>query len=123
MATTDDQGSGIHIGTVNGALAIGNHNTVTQNTGGGPATDPAHAELLRAVRALREDLARAVTTPQTEALGGELADTETEIEDRGAAGPRRLERLRTALTDAGSVVGLLSSGTAVVEAVAALVGG
>ncbi|MGW1839541.1 hypothetical protein [Streptomyces sp. BBFR2] len=123
MATTDDQGNGIHIGTVNGALAIGNHNTVTQNTGAGPATDPAHEELLRAVRALREDLARAVTTPQTEALGGELADTETEIATRGAAGPRRLERLRTALTDAGSVVGLLSSGTAVVEAVAALVGG
>ncbi|MFD9817330.1 hypothetical protein [Streptomyces sp. NPDC059080] len=123
MATADDQGKGIHIGTVNGALAIGNGNTVTQNSGAGPATDPAHEELLRAVRELRQDLSRAVSTPQIDALGGELAETETEIAAQGAAGAGRLARLRTALADAGSVVGLLASGTAVAEAVAALVGG
>ncbi len=64
-----------------------------------------------------------VESPQTLALRTELADTETEIADTGAAGPGRLARLRTALADAGAVVGLLASGAAVGQAVAALVGG
>ncbi len=124
-ATADERGKGgIHIGSVQGAFAIGDHNTVTHNEGvGGPATDPAQQELLRAVRALRDDLSRAVETPQVTALSGELADTETEIADLGAAGPGRLGRLRAALTDASAVVGLLASGAAVSQAVAALVGG
>ncbi|MFE0189000.1 hypothetical protein [Streptomyces sp. NPDC058989] len=124
-ATADERGKGgIHIGSVQGAFAIGDHNTVTHNEGvAGPATDPAQQELLRAVRALRDDLSRAVETPQVTALSGELADTETEITDTGAAGPGRLARLRTALTDASAVVGLLASGAAVGQAVAALVGG
>ncbi|MCB5911766.1 hypothetical protein [Streptomyces pinistramenti] len=123
MATADEQGGGIHIGSVQGAMAIGNHNTVTQYGGGAAPADAAQEELLRAVRALREDLARVVESPQTAALGTELADTETEIAGTGAAGPGRLARLRTALTDANAVVGLLSSGAAVGQAVAALVGG
>ncbi|MGW7575265.1 hypothetical protein [Streptomyces sp. NPDC054765] len=124
MATADERGNGIHIGSVRGALAIGNHNTVTHHEGGSaPAVDPAQEELLRAVRALRDDLTRAVPSPQVTALSGELAETETEIADTGAAGPGRVARLRTALADAGGVVGLLASGAAVVQAVAALVGG
>ncbi|MEU9116733.1 hypothetical protein AB0D04_34545 [Streptomyces sp. NPDC048483] len=124
MATADERGDGIHIGTVRGAFAIGNHNTVTHNEGvGAPAVDPAHEELLRAVRELRDDLARAVPSPEIDALSAELTDTETEIEESGAAGPGRLARLRTALTDAGAVVGLLASGTAVGQAVASLVAG
>lgn len=124
MAKADDRGNGIHIGSVRGAFAIGDNNTVTHNEGGGaPAPDPAQEELLRAVRALRDDLSRAVQTPEITALGGELADTETEIADSGAAGPGRLARLRAALTDAGAVVGLLASGVAVGQAVAGLLGG
>ncbi|GAB7031518.1 hypothetical protein AB0G35_08860 [Streptomyces sp. NPDC021749] len=124
MATADARGNGIHIGSVRGAFAIGDHNTVTQNDGGGvPATDPAQEELLRAVRELRGDLARAVQSPEVTALDGELAGTEGEIADTGQAGPGRLARLRAALTDAGAVVGLLASGAAVTQAVAALVGG
>ncbi|GGN60896.1 hypothetical protein GCM10012285_59410 [Streptomyces kronopolitis] len=124
VATADERGDGIHIGSVRGAFAIGNYNTVTHHEGGStPAMDPAQEELLRAVRALRDDLARAVQSPQVTALSGELAETETEIADTGAAGPGRVARLRTALADAGGVVGLLASGAAVVQAVAALVGG
>ncbi|BDM72721.1 hypothetical protein HEK616_62080 [Streptomyces nigrescens] len=124
MATADARGNGIHIGSVRGAFAIGDHNTVTQNEGGSaPAADPAQEELLRAVRELRGDLARAVHSPEVTALDEELAGTEDEIADSGAAGPGRLARLRTALTDAGAVVGLLASGAAVTQAVAALVGG
>ncbi|WP_030413975.1 hypothetical protein [Streptomyces sp. NRRL S-1448] len=124
MATADARGNGIHIGSVRGAFAIGDHNTVTHNEGGGaPAADPAQEELLRAVRELRGDLARAVQSPEVTALDGELAGTEEEIGGTGAAGPGRLARLRAALTDAGAVVGLLASGAAVTEAVAALVGG
>lgn len=62
-------------------------------------------------------------SPQITVLSGELAETEAEIADSGAAGPGRLARLRTALTDAGAVVGLLASGAAVSQAVATLVGG
>ncbi|MCW7988783.1 hypothetical protein RB199_20800 [Streptomyces libani] len=124
MATADERGNGIHIGSVQGAFAIGNHNTVTHNEGqAAPAGDPAQEELLRAVRALRDDLSRAVESPQITALSGELAETEAEIADSGAAGPGRLARLRTALADAGAVVGLLASGAAVSQAVAALAGG
>ncbi|MEV5121580.1 hypothetical protein AB0K49_02025 [Streptomyces decoyicus] len=124
MATADERGRGIHIGSVRGAFAIGDHNTVTHHEGSAaPAVDPAQEELLRAVRALRDDLSRAVESPQITALSGELAETEAEIADSGAAGPGRLARLRTALTDAGAVVGLLASGTAVSQAVATLVGG
>ncbi|MGP8298258.1 hypothetical protein ACTPOK_09960 [Streptomyces inhibens] len=124
MATADDRRNGIHIGSVHGAFAIGDHNTVTHNDGASaPAVDPSQEELLRAVRELREDLARAVPSPGIEALSAELADTEGAITGTGAAGPGRLARLRAALTDAGAVVGLLASGTAVGQAVAALVGG
>ncbi|MFG2891928.1 hypothetical protein [Streptomyces sp. NPDC048248] len=123
MTTADERG-GNHIGSVRGAFAIGNNNTVTNYEGAGnPAADPAQAELLRAVRALRGELAVVVESPQTLALRTELADTETEIADTGAAGPGRLARLRTALADAGTVVGLLASGAAVGQAVAALAGG
>ncbi|ARF57032.1 hypothetical protein [Streptomyces gilvosporeus] len=124
MATADERGNGIHIGSVQGAFAIGDHNTVTHNEGvAAPAVDPAQEELLRAVRELRDDLGRAVPGPQIAALTAELTDTEAEITDSGAAGPGRLARLRTALADAGAVVGLLSSGAAVAQAVAALVSG
>ncbi|MCX4636692.1 hypothetical protein OG775_16400 [Streptomyces platensis] len=120
----DERGNGIHIGSVRGAFAIGDHNTVTHHEGlAAAAADPAQEELLRAVRALRDDLSRAVESPQITALSGELTETETEIADHGAAGPGRLTRLRTALADAGAVVGLLASGAAVSQAVAALAGG
>ncbi|MGG2458251.1 hypothetical protein ACO0M4_00195 [Streptomyces sp. RGM 3693] len=125
MASADASGNGIHIGSVQGAFAIGDHNTVTNNAAGqgGPAVDPAHEELLQAVRTLREDLRRAVESPEVRALATELTDTEEEITGTGAAAPGRLARLRGALSDAGSVVGLLASGAAVVQAVAALLGG
>lgn len=122
MATADERG-GIHIGSVRGAFAIGDHNTVTHHEGtGGDAADPLQEELLRAVRELRDDLARLRESPQVTALSTELADTEAEITETGAAGPARLARLRTALTGAGNVVGLLASGATVAQAVAALVG-
>ncbi|MFI1199084.1 hypothetical protein ACH4VR_06410 [Streptomyces sp. NPDC020883] len=129
MASADStgKGNGIHIGSVQGAFAIGDHNTVTHHgtnsQGAGPAIDPAHEELLRAVRTLREDLGRAVESPEVRALTAELTGTEEEITGTGAAAPGRLARLRAALTDAGAVVGLLASGAAVVQAVAALLGG
>ncbi|MFJ9406273.1 hypothetical protein [Streptomyces sp. NPDC101393] len=124
MATADQPGGGTYLRNVRGAIAIGNQNTVTNYEAAAvPAPEPAQAELLRAVRALRGDLAVVLENPETLALRTELADTETEIADTGAAGPGRLARLRTALTDAGAVVGLLASGAAVGQAVAALVGG
>ncbi|MFG2135523.1 hypothetical protein [Streptomyces sp. NPDC048650] len=124
MATADERGSGIRIDNIRGAVAIGNNNTVTHNEGVVvPPGDAAQKELLRAVRELRADLDRAVQSPQVVALSTALTDTESEITGTGAAGAGRLARLRAALGDAGAVVGLLASGTAVGQAVAALVGG
>ncbi|MGW6745879.1 hypothetical protein ACWGDX_34940 [Streptomyces sp. NPDC055025] len=111
------------------AIGIGDHNTVTNtNTGAGAGatgqvSDPAQAELLAAVRALREDLGRFVATDGTAVLDAELVAVEEEITTVGAAGPGRLAGLRDALALTGGVVGTLASGVAVGEAVGALLGG
>ncbi|KOG57052.1 hypothetical protein ADK76_18450 [Streptomyces griseoflavus] len=125
MAAADERDRGIHIGKVHGAFAIGDHNTVThhEHAPGAPAIDAAHEELLAAVRQLREDLARVIDTPQVTLLSAELTDAQEEIETTGRTAPGRLDRLRTALADAGAVTGMLASGAAVGQAVAALLGG
>ncbi|MFH8406721.1 hypothetical protein ACH4FX_18285 [Streptomyces sp. NPDC018019] len=125
MTAADERDRGIHIGEVRGAFAIGDHNTVTHHEygTGGPGIDPAHEELLAAVRQLRADLARVIETPQVTLLTAELTDAQEEIETTGRTAPGRLDRLRTALADAGAVTGMLASGAAVGQAVAALLGG
>ncbi|MFJ9638146.1 hypothetical protein [Streptomyces sp. NPDC101178] len=113
----------VHIGSVTGsAFAVGDHNTVTQHQHAGPAGE-AQAELLQAVRELRADLARFVTSDATEVLDAELVSVADEIETSGAAEPGRLARLQQALTAAGTVTGTLASGVAVAEALRALLGG
>ncbi|MET9649320.1 hypothetical protein ABZZ44_03405 [Streptomyces sp. NPDC006460] len=121
----NDRAGGIHIGSVHGAFAIGDNNTVTQHEGGAgqPVRDPAQEELLQAIRRLRADLGNVVASEQTAALDAELSDAEDEIEGTGEAGRGRLARLRQALGDAGAVTGILASGVAVGQAVAALLGG
>ncbi|MFE9252102.1 hypothetical protein [Streptomyces sp. NPDC007088] len=114
----------VHIGSVdNSAVGIGDHNVVSHVRGRGPAPDPAQAELLAAVRALREDLGRFVATSQNEALDAELSATEGEIDTAGAAAPGRLARLRQALDLAGPLAASLASGAAVAQSLAALLGG
>ncbi|MEV7196280.1 hypothetical protein AB0N81_31425 [Streptomyces sp. NPDC093510] len=123
MRTPDGHRRDIHIGSVEGAFAIGDRNHVTYNQGVGSMNDPAQAELLGLVRRLRDDLARTVTTPQTALLNAELADAEVEMVATGEAAPGRLTRLRQALADASAVTGVLASGAAVAESVRALLGG
>ncbi|MDW4896962.1 hypothetical protein ACIG0A_02260 [Streptomyces californicus] len=113
----------VHIGSVTGsAFAVGDHNTVTQHQNAGPA-DETQAELLRAVRELRADLARFTPSDTTEVLDAELVSVADEIETAGAAEPGRLARLQRALDAAGALAGSLASGVAVAEALAALLGG
>ncbi|MFD6801295.1 hypothetical protein [Streptomyces cyaneofuscatus] len=113
----------VHIGSVTGsAFAVGDHNTVTQHQHAGPA-DEAQAELLRAVRELRADLARFTASGTTEVLDAELVSVADEIETAGGAAPGRLARLQQALTAVGSLTGTLASGVAVAEALRALLGG
>lgn len=127
MTRPDAQdGGGVRIGRVEGsAFAIGNDNTVTNTNNSGPSRepDPAHAELLEAVRELRADLTRAVADDRTAALDAELAETESEIEEDGRASTGRLTRLRQALADADAVTAILASGATVAQAVAVLLGG
>ncbi|UNO40312.1 hypothetical protein [Streptomyces sp. MST-110588] len=126
MTGADERDGGIHIGDVHGAFAIGDHNTVTNRTGDGqerPGPDAEHVELHAAVSQLRADLDRLIGTPQTTVLGAELADAQEEMETTGRPAPGRLTRLRTALTDASAVTGMLASGAAVGQAVAGLLGG
>ncbi|MFH8881577.1 hypothetical protein [Streptomyces californicus] len=113
----------VYIGSVTGgAFAVGDHNTVTQYQNAGPA-DETQAELLRAVRELRADLARFTPSDTTEVLDAELVSVVDEIETAGAAEPGRLARLQRALDGAGALAGSLASGAAVAEALAALLGG
>ncbi|GAA1934100.1 hypothetical protein GCM10009837_69950 [Streptomyces durmitorensis] len=123
MGAPEERGAGIHIGSVEGAFAIGDGNEVTYYEAGGPVRDRAQEELLSAVRRLREDLRRAAVDGRTTALDAELAAAEAEIASPGGAGPGRLARLRTALADAGTGIGALASGAAVAESVRALLGG
>lgn len=113
---------GIQISNVHGtAFAIGDGNSVVNQPGGGaPQRDPEQEELLRAVLELRADLGRLVASDGTAALDAELAGTQAEIEESGAAGQGRLARLRQALTDAGALTGLLASAAAVAQAVGVL---
>ncbi|MFK4067382.1 hypothetical protein [Streptomyces sp. NPDC029674] len=123
MGTPEERRAGVHIGSVEGPVAIGDGNEVTYYAAGGAGRDRAQEELLSAVRRLREDLRRAAVDARTTALDAELAAAETEIASTGGAGPGRLARLRTALADAGAGIGLLASGAAVAESVRALLGG
>ncbi|GHA66743.1 hypothetical protein ACIQRS_06850 [Streptomyces termitum] len=126
MADTNDERprGGIHITNTGGNVTIGDRNTVTHTVhhGAGPARDPRQEELLQAVRRLRTDLGAVVESEATTALDTELAGTEAEIEETGAAAPGRLARLGRALGEAGDVAGLLASGVAVGQALAALLG-
>ncbi|MEU3601362.1 hypothetical protein ABZ714_21975 [Streptomyces sp. NPDC006798] len=115
----------VHIGSANNsAFAFGSHaRASTVNNPTAPGGDPVQLELLEAVRTLRADLERLVPTPAIEVLDAELVEAEAEISSAGAAGPARLERLRTSLAAAGEWVGALGSGVAVAQLVTALVGG
>ncbi|MFF1320644.1 hypothetical protein ACFVZZ_14605 [Streptomyces chartreusis] len=98
------------IGAISNTHSVGHYH---QTVGGAAPADAQTTELLAAVRELRADLQRLVQNPETAALDGELASTEEEITSTGQVSPTRLQRLRHALQDAGSVVAVLSSGATV----------
>ncbi|MFE0251154.1 hypothetical protein [Streptomyces sp. NPDC059010] len=113
----------IHIGSAKGAFAFGAH-SVANNYEAPPQQLAAEQEqLLRAVRKLSADLQAFARTPETAELTRQLGETEDEIQNTGEASPSRLTRLRQALQDAATAVGLAASGAAVTQAVAALLGG
>ncbi|WP_412080148.1 hypothetical protein [Streptomyces sp. SJL17-1] len=121
---TGHSAGGIHVTNTGGNVTIGDHNTVTSTGHGAPAArDPQQEELLQAIRRLRADLGGVVPTEQTAVLDGELCAAEEEIESTGRADVGRLTRVRLALTDAGTVTGILASGVAVGQAAGALLGG
>ncbi|MFE5657379.1 hypothetical protein ACFQ9H_14495 [Streptomyces sp. NPDC056517] len=123
MTGTGNTAGGIHVTNTGGNVTIGDHNTVTTGHGVPAARDPQQEELLQAIRRLRADLGGVVPTERTAALDGELSEAEEEIESTGRADAGRLTRVRRALTDAGTVTGILASGVAVGQAAGALLGG
>ncbi|MGI3202388.1 hypothetical protein ACRJ4W_36600 [Streptomyces sp. GLT-R25] len=94
--TQDGGAGGVHIGSMSGgSIATGSHGSaysVNQTTA---EPDVRHAELLQAIRALREALPARERSADDTTLDGELADAEAEITRTGAAGPERLSRLLT----------------------------
>ncbi|MFI6285137.1 hypothetical protein ACIBCM_10315 [Streptomyces sp. NPDC051018] len=118
------QGMSIRIGSLDGsAVNFGSHGSATTTNVTQTVAEPVQQrELLEAVRALREDLARFTATEDMEVLDAELVATEEEITASGAADRNRLQRLRDSLTSAGEVVAALGSGLAVGELVASLLG-
>lgn len=113
----------IHIGSAKGAFAFG-RNSVANNYEAPPRQLAVEQEqLLQLVGQLREELRSFAASPETSALTRQLGETRDEIQNTGEASPSRLTRLRQALQDAATAVGLAASGAAVTQAVAALLGG
>ncbi|MDC0766014.1 hypothetical protein [Streptomyces sp. HD] len=127
MAADEEKpGSGsqhIHIGSAKGAFAFGG-NSVANNYEAPPQqpTDE-QQQLLQLVGQLREELRSFAVSPETSRLTDRLDETQGEIQNTGEASPSSLTRLRQALQDAATAVGLAASGAAVAQAVTALLGG
>jgi uncharacterized protein YlxW (UPF0749 family) len=111
MSTADEPS--VRIGDVSGStFAIGSH-AHAESHHHTPPRDTSEQELLQAVKELRADLARLRSSEEIRELDEALADTENEITRTGAAGESRRQRLRELLTDAQSVLSLLTSAGAV----------
>ncbi|KUN98989.1 hypothetical protein [Streptomyces caeruleatus] len=120
----DGQGSGTYVGgsvTGNG-IAVGAGASAAYTSTTAPA-DASHQALLQAVRDLSEDLRRYPVTPETQELSASLEETEQQVTSTGRAQPGVLSRLRTALEEAGGLLGAITSATALGTAVAGLIGG
>lgn len=113
----------IRIGTAKGAFAFGPHSVAHNYEAPRPAVAAEQEELLQLVRQLHEELRAFARSPETDELTRQLGETQDEIHSTGEATPGRLTRLRQALQDAATAVGLAASGAAVTQAVAALLGG
>lgn len=128
MAAEDEQtpsggSQNIHIGSAKGAFAFGAHSVANNYEAPHRALAAEQEELLQLVRQLREQLRSFAASPETTELTRQLDETQDEIQNTGEASPTRLTRLRQALQDAATAVGLAASGAAVAQAVAALLGG
>ncbi|MFD7712030.1 hypothetical protein ACFV6E_23190 [Streptomyces sp. NPDC059785] len=117
-------GPGPRIGRIDrSAVSFGEHGSAAYHEGPrAAAADPATAELLEAVRTLREHLRLLTATDDTAALDGELATVQGEIEQTGQVDPGRLGRLRQRLETAAAAVAGLASAAAVVQVIAELAG-
>ncbi|MER5225511.1 hypothetical protein [Streptomyces flaveus] len=114
---------GVHIGSAKGAFAFGPNSVANNYEAPRRPLAPEQEELLQVVRQLREELGAFARSPETDELTRQLGETADEIQNTGQASPGRLTRLRTALQDAATAVGLAASGATVAQAVAALLGG
>ncbi|GGX67683.1 hypothetical protein [Streptomyces minutiscleroticus] len=130
MSGTDGDGDerggedrvGISIGSMSGgAIATGSHGRATSVTHhNGP--DPAQQQLLDAVRRLRGELAERDRTGEDTALDDELARVEGEITSGGAADRGRLGPLLGRLAAYGPAAATAASVTAVIQAIAQVMG-
>ncbi|MFI0898330.1 hypothetical protein [Streptomyces sp. NPDC020983] len=108
--TSDSPQPNVTIGDVSGStFAIGSHAHAESRQGGTAPVQGDTARLLAAVRELRADLGRTRVTGRTADLDAALAGTEDEITSTGSPGEGRPARLRELLTDANSLVAVLSS--------------
>lgn len=112
----------VNIGTAKGAFAFGAGSVANNYEGPQQQLSTEQRELLEAVGKLREELRAFRSTPETDELTRQLTGTRDEIQNTGQASPGRLTRLRTALQDAATAVGMAASGAAVAQAVSALLG-
>ena len=109
-----------------GSIATGSHGSAYSVNRTAAEPDPRHAELLQAIRALREALPARERSAEDTTLDGELADAEAEITRTGSAGQERLTRLLTGvrgwLGSQAAAAGAIASATAVVQGIAQLLG-
>ncbi|MFK4253170.1 hypothetical protein [Streptomyces angustmyceticus] len=98
-----------------GAFNFGSHSAVVSPVSGAFLDEEARV-LVLALRELRADLARVRPTADVVALATELELVQAEIAGTGSVTSRRLARLWEAIAEAHTVVGVLASGAAFVEA-------
>lgn len=110
----------IRIGSVQGsALAIGDHNDVSNTSADPGAYAPLAAEMTRLARELRAGARREELAPLLDQLAAAAAD----IDADGHPAPGRLESLRTLLQDAGLGLGVASAALALGQSIGSLLGG
>jgi len=82
--------------------------------------DAGHQELLAAVALLRQHLGIMTPGPEIDAVDGELAGVEEEINRTGRAEPTRLEWLRERITTGNAALAGLASAVSVAQAIQGL---
>lgn len=125
--SSDDQPTGggaqVHIGAIHGgSQAFGDHGRAESTNYTTVVSARAHADLLTAVRTLRQELGEGARTPEDEEIAAGLDEIEGGLTQGGRAERGLLVRLRDRLTEYAPAATTAASVTAFLQAVGGVLG-